>query len=103
MSEIKSTLLSKLLPPDNDYPIEHDARTEDGKPVLFCCLLDIPRLTKFREGLLFHNQIGKVVAFDFQEEMLKRYLGDNAEVAILNFQGYKQKFFSSKKEDKKVW
>ncbi|MCL2392664.1 MAG: hypothetical protein FWC66_08705 [Oscillospiraceae bacterium] len=102
MAEVKSAFLAKLLPPDKDYPIEHDARTEDGKPVLFCCLLDIPRLDKFREGLRLRNQEGKVVAFDFQEEMLKRYLGDKVEVATLNFQGYRQKFFPQEKKTRKA-
>jgi len=77
--------MHKWLPPDIKYPIEHDALTEDGTPVLFCCLLNIPRLFRFNNGLILHRKIGKVIAFDFQLEMLERYLGDRAEVMVFCF------------------
>jgi len=102
MTELTKALHMKLLPHDKTHPIEHDALTEDGNPVLFCCLLDIPRLDKFREGLVLQDKIGKIVAFDFQVDMLKRYLGDNAEFAIISFDGYKQKFFPDWRKNRKA-
>ena len=72
-----NTLLRDYNPKDPKYPIEHDALTKDGNPVLFCCLLDIPRLIRFKAGLSLHEKAGVVVAFDFQLEFLGRYLGSD--------------------------
>jgi len=81
-----STLSKGLKPPNITYPIEHDALTEDGDPVLFCCLLDIPRLIRFRNGIALHGKMGRVIAFDFQKDMLGRYLGDMAEITAVKFE-----------------
>jgi hypothetical protein len=85
MTEIKTAMQKGLLPADAKYPIEHDALTEDGNPVLFCCLLNVPRLVQFRAGIQLHGKFGKVIAFDFQKEMLERYLGGMVEFKTLNF------------------
>jgi hypothetical protein len=86
MSLLKAALTKKHLPPDIKYPIEHDAITEDGNPVLFCCLLNVPRLVKFKKGMLLHNKSGKVVAFDYQEDALREYLGAEAEIKPIGFE-----------------
>ncbi|MCL2047420.1 MAG: hypothetical protein FWG87_01720 [Defluviitaleaceae bacterium] len=86
MHRLKTTLTKKFLPPNTKYPIEHDALTEDGSPVLFCCLLDVPRLVQFKMGVILHGKRGKVIAFDFQKEMLESYLGADAEVRAINFE-----------------
>jgi len=75
MTALKTAMQKGLTPADIKYPIEHDALTEDGNPVLFCCLLNIPRLVQFRAGIQLHGKIGQVIAFDFQQEVLERYLG----------------------------
>jgi hypothetical protein len=85
MSRLKTALSKKFLPPDTKYPIVHDALTEDGNPVLFCCLLDVPRLAKFEAGLRAHEKCGKIVAFDFQENALREYLKDKAEIKVIDF------------------
>jgi hypothetical protein len=85
MTRLKTILTKKYLPPDIKYPIEHDALTEDGNPVLFCCLLNVPRLVKFKAGALLHNKKGRVIAFDFQMEALREYLGGEFEVKAIGF------------------
>lgn len=86
MSLLKAALKKKFLPSDIKYPIEHDALTEDGNPVLFCCLLNVPRLVKFKTGIRLHNKNGKVVAFDFQSDALREYLGGKVEIKAIDFE-----------------
>jgi hypothetical protein len=83
MTELSKAMQKELLPADSKHPIEHDALTKDGSPVLFCCLLNIPRLMKFKTGLQIHDKVGTVVAFDFQKDMLCDYLGNTANVITL--------------------
>ena len=96
MKALTDTLLKGLQPPDTKYPIEHDALTEDGTPVLFCCLLDIPRLIRFHNGLSLQGKIGKIIAFDFQEEVLMRYLGERAAFMKISFEKFTAHFFPDK-------
>lgn len=77
ISKLNSALSRNYLPKDPKHPIEHDAITQNGNPVLFCCLLDIPRLIQFHNGLAFNDMSGVVIALDFQLDMLKRYLGED--------------------------
>jgi len=86
MTALKTAMLKGLLPTDAKYPIEHDALTSDGNPVLFCCLLNIPRLVQFRTGVLLHGKTGNVIAFDFQREALGRYLGDAVVLTSLSLE-----------------
>ena len=95
MMGLKNILTKGLCPPDVKHPIEHDALTEDGNPVLFCCLLDIPRLIRFRNGIALHGKVGKVVAFDYQVEMLGRYLGDIAEFIDISFDKFVRRFMEN--------
>jgi len=83
---LKAALLKGLIPADKKYPIVHDALTTDGKPVLFCCLLDVPRLVQFRTGIQLHGKLGRVIAFDFQREMLGRYLGNDVDFLFLSLE-----------------
>jgi len=93
MLKLKYTLLTRLLPHDKSHAVENDAMTEDGNPVLFCCLLNFPRLIRFRNGITLQNKTGKVIAFDFQMDMLKRYLGDAATFVQLDFDKLAAQFF----------
>jgi len=93
MTALKNILIKGLHQPDAKHPIEHDALTEDGSPVLFCCLLDIPRLIRFRNGVALHGKIGRVIAFDFQVDMLCRYMGDMAEFVGISFDKFSKMFF----------
>jgi hypothetical protein len=83
---LNTAMQKGLLPMDSKYPIEHDALTKDGNPVLFCCLLNIPRLMKFRTGCILHSKPGMAIAFDFQREMLGRYLGGGIEIKSISLE-----------------
>ena len=87
-------LSTNLLPQNHTYHIEHDALKKDGTPVLFCCLLNMPKLHRFKTGIAFHKSPGTVIAFDFQQEMLRRYFGDGVEYVSLSFEKFKARFFS---------
>ena len=89
---LKSILPKDSLPFDIKYYVEHDALTKDGNPILSCCLLDIPRLFRFKAGISLHEKIGKVITFDFQSEMLARYLGDKVEIVPVNFEKFMTRF-----------
>jgi len=93
MTTLKTAMLKGLLPSDSKYPIEHDALTEDGNPVLFCCLLNIPRLVQFKMGTLLHGKPGKIIAFDFQKDMLGRYLGDGIEFKTLSLEKLMERLY----------
>ena len=93
MTSLKTGMFKKYLPHDTKLPVEHDVVTEDGNPVLFCFLLDIPRLIKFKAGLILQKKFGRVIAFDFQENMLKEYLGDDAEIKTLSLKAFMRRFY----------
>jgi len=40
-----------------------------------------------------HRKAGKVIAFDFQHEVLGRYLGDKVEFVLLSFEKFVKNFF----------
>jgi len=74
----------KFHQPNSRMDIEHDAVTEDGLPVLFCCIIDIPRLVRFRTGISQGGgKRGQVVCFAHQEEVLRGYLGERVEVSTI--------------------
>ena len=67
------------------YPIEHDAFTKGGEPVLFCFLPNIPRILKFHGGLSLRGKTGVIACFTFQRELFGRYFGDTARLRSYNF------------------
>ena len=75
------------------YLIECDALTEDDKPILNCCLLDIPRLVKFQSGLNLRDKYGLVYCFDYQSEFIRRYLGERVEIKEVNHDKLKAKLY----------
>jgi len=98
----RMTALTKIMetgyfPIDSTFSIACDAKTEDGIPVLFCCLLDITKLIRFRNGLSMdrHNRNGKVICFDFQLDILNGYLGDRVEFIVINFNKLYKAYFSA--------
>jgi len=93
MTELTSGMFNKYLPPNPKHYIEHDAFTEDEKPALFCFLLNIPRLAKFKTGIELYKETGRVITFDFQKDMLERYLGKEVEVRALSIRTLIERFF----------
>jgi len=57
------------------YPIDCDALTEEGIPVLMAFLPNIPRMIRFKAGLREQKMRGILIGFDSQQEMLQRWLG----------------------------
>lgn len=90
---LEAAMQKGLKPADGKFPIVHDALTEDGNPVLFCCLPNIPRLVQFRNGTLLHDKCGMVIAFDFQREVLSRYLGDGVDFKPLSLDKVMERLF----------
>jgi hypothetical protein len=82
---LRRSISNSFMPKNIHYPIEHDALTEDGIPVLFCWLLDIPRLLRFFSGLSRSEVTGRVMAFEFQRDLIEGYLGSKVEFAPISF------------------
>ena len=51
-----------------------------------------------RNGAALHGKIGKVIAFDYQVEMLGRYLGDTAEFVGISFDKFVSRFMGGSKQ-----
>jgi len=82
-----SIMMKGLKPHNKTFPVEHDALTKDGYPVLFTVLLDIPRLIQFKNGLVENpDKRGYVIGLNFQQDMLQRYLGEGVKITGMNFQ-----------------
>ena len=75
------------------YSIECDGMTPDGRPVLNCCLLNVPRLVKYQSGLDLQDKYGLVYCFDFQKEFIGRYLGERAELKDVSYEKLKEKLY----------
>ena len=88
---------AKQKPINRNYHIEHDALTEDGMPVLFLVLPNTPRLIQFKRGLDRFGGKGMVIGFDFQKEILGRYLGERVEFMPLDFKKVKGVFLENVK------
>ena len=93
ITELISGTLRNYLPHNPKHHIEHDAMTTDGNPVLFCFLLNIPRLVKFKTGIHLYEETGRVITFDFQEDILRKYLGEGVEIKTLNLKKLMTRFF----------
>jgi len=89
----------KLKPMTTRSNIVHDAMTDEGEPVLFCCLLDLQRLNMFKAGLNGIRKIdpdrkGKIICYDTQHDTLKGYLGESVvEYTVVAFHLFAQRFF----------
>ena len=73
-----------------------DARDQDGTPVLFGWLLDLPRIAGFLKMLTFRNLSGKIICFDFQRDVLENYcvsIGAALEFETIDFKKFERRFF----------
>ena len=62
--QLNEILSENLQPPSPAMPIEHDALEQDGSPVLFSYLCDLPRLHRFRCALTLRNLTGSILCCD---------------------------------------
>lgn len=91
MQERLNEILSEnLLPPSPAMPIEHDALEQDGSPVLFSYLCDLPRLHRFRCALTLRNQTGSILCFDYQAEALRGVFGAQVNITSIDFDAYER-------------
>ena len=65
MLQLNRLLLSDMLPAKEDLPIEHDALSAEGKPVLLAYDFDMQRITRFNAGLHAYRKPGIIICFDF--------------------------------------
>lgn len=73
--------------------IENDAMDEQGNPVLFAYLPDMPRLARFVSALSLHDKVGTVICFDFQEGILSKYCGKQVGFYTIDFDEFVEAFF----------
>lgn len=91
MQERLNEILSEnLLPPSPAMPIEHDALEQDGSPVLFSYLCDLPRLHRFRCALTLRNQTGSILCFDYQAEALREAFGAQVNITSIDSAAYER-------------
>ena len=88
--QLNKILSENLLPPSPAMPIEHDALEQDGSPVLFSYLCDLPRLHRFRCALTLHNQTGSILCFDYQAEALREAFGAQVNITSIDFAAYER-------------
>ncbi len=88
--QLNEILAENLLPPSPAMPIEHDALEQDGSPVLFSYLCDLPRLHRFRCALTLHNRTGSILCFDYQVEALRAVFGAQVNITSIDFAAYER-------------
>lgn len=94
MQAFLSVLGQGFAPPDPGGQIEQDAMTAAGRPVLFACLPDLPRLFRFCSALELYDRQGVLVCFDFQAAALKQGCGDRIVLQIIDFDKFERGFLS---------
>lgn len=88
--QLNEILSENLLPPSPTLSIEHDALEQDGSPVLFSYLCDLPRLHRFRCALTLRNQTGSILCFDYQAEALREVFGTQVNITSIDFAAYER-------------
>lgn len=85
-NSLDAILSENLLPGVPGWNLEHDAVDQDGDPVLFAYLCDMPRLRRFDTALNLQERSGTVLCFDFQEEALRQVCGVHAMFQTIDFE-----------------
>jgi hypothetical protein len=93
VNELHQLLSQNLYESDKGLFIENDAITENGEPVLFAYNCDMPRITRFNSALNLHDRKGKLICFDFQAEILRRYCCDNVTIQTIDIKKFEGRFF----------
>lgn len=82
---LNSILSENLYPKNPGWNIEHDAIDEDGSPVLFGYLCDMPRVRRFDTALNLQGRSGTLICFDFQQDALREICGDRVTFQTIDF------------------
>lgn len=87
-------ILSQGLNAGKPYGImENDALDENGDPVLFGYLPDIPRIHRFCSALQLQERNGTLICFDFQREVLERCYGGLVAFETISFEKFERRFY----------
>ncbi len=92
--QLNDILMTDLEEQDSTSAIENDAITEDGIPVLFAHTFDLPRIKRFKRGLDIRGAQGMIICFDYQKEVLERYLGSCVRFQVISYVKWEHEFFS---------
>lgn len=76
------------------FPMEHDALDEDGNPVLFEYLLDMPRISRFYTALQLQGRTGTVICFDYQEEAMRPVFGQELQFQTISYKKFEGSIFN---------
>ena len=91
--ELDEILTDDLYPARKGALIDHDAVTEDGRPVLLAYKCDLKRIRKFDTALALQEKTGIIICFDYQAEVLRRYCCDAVEFQTLDFEKTERRLF----------
>lgn len=92
-AELDAMLMDGLYPHNPAMVIENDAVDETGNPVLFAYFCDMPRLSRFVNGLTLHDRMGMLLCFDFQKEVLQRFCGERIQIQTIDLGKFERRFF----------
>lgn len=95
---LDSILMENLSEQRQDWPIENDGFDENGEPVLFGYICDMPRIKRFDTALALHNQAGTLICFDFQEAVLRKICGEQVSLQCIDFNAYEGSVFNLTQE-----
>lgn len=94
---LNRTLMQGLQPKQPGFSIVNDAMDQNGNPVLFGYLLDIPIINRFCNGLELHQRNGTILCFDFQSEALRNFCDSRVHIQPIRFDMFERSFFIHKK------
>lgn len=93
-AELQGVLSENLSPRRSGSHIENDGFDWDGNPVLFAHTLDLPRIARFHQALQLQERSGKMICFDFQAEVLKRYCKAQVSFETISLRKYEGRFLN---------
>ena len=92
-SELDRILFQDLYAGKPHEIIGNDAVDENGDPVLFGYLLDIPRINRFCNALQLQERHGTLICFDIQREILERCYGGLVTFETISFDKFEKRFY----------
>lgn len=91
--QLNGILKTELEEQNPASPIENDAFTDNGIPALFAHTFDLPRIKRFKQGLEIRGVQGMIICFDYQKEVLERYLGNRVQIQAISYVKWEHEFF----------
>ena len=63
--------------------------------MLFAHTFDLPRIKRFKQGLEIRGVQGMIICFDYQKEVLERYLGNRVQIQAISYVKWEHEFFGN--------